>query len=80
MIRLGSRSSTGSLTRREWDIGVPQTADDLSGDGYSFVIQDHTLNIATPQFMVKYGGTDASVLPKIKDMYDSEFVPKSGGR
>jgi len=32
------------------------------------------------QFMVKYGGTDASVLPKIKDMYDSEFVPKSGGR
>ena len=42
IIRLASRS-TNSAENRIWDIGVPQTGSDLSGAGYSFVIDDTQL-------------------------------------
>jgi hypothetical protein len=51
MIRLVSRSSTGSGAARTWDIGVPQTGDITSGVGYSFVINDG----ANTDFMVQFG-------------------------
>jgi NitT/TauT family transport system substrate-binding protein len=60
---------------------------DLIASAYAFAkgtySNDGTLSISglelEEQFMVKYGGTDAAVLPKIRDMYDSEFLPKSSG-
>ncbi len=57
MIRLGSRTSTGNNVARTWDVGVPQTGDDASGTGYSFVIKDTLQGSATnstPEFMIKY--------------------------
>ena len=42
IIRLASRS-TNSAENRVWDIGVPQTGTNLSGAGYSFVIDDTQL-------------------------------------
>jgi formylglycine-generating enzyme required for sulfatase activity len=53
MIRLGSRSPTNSAYRT-WDLGVPQTGGDVSGVGYSFVIDD-TLLGTDPEFIIKYG-------------------------
>jgi formylglycine-generating enzyme required for sulfatase activity len=53
MIRLGSHSPTNNFFRT-WDIGVPQTGGDLSGAGYSFVIDD-TVYGNDPEFMIKYG-------------------------
>ena len=53
MIRLGSRSPTNA-NYRIWDIGVPQTGGDLSGVGYSFVINDTLLGTA-PQFLIHWG-------------------------
>ena len=38
---------------RTWDIGVPQTGDDTSGFGYSFVIDDPAQG-AGPEFIVHY--------------------------
>ncbi|MHC5112393.1 MAG: hypothetical protein ACYTHJ_21250, partial [Planctomycetota bacterium] len=54
MIRLQSRSSTGSNTFRTWDIGVPEAGTDATGVGYSFVIDDEMLG-TDPEFMVKWG-------------------------
>lgn len=59
MIRLGSRSGTESYMRT-WDIGVPQTGSDLSGQGYSFVIDDIQLG-TTPEFMIKYGSGNVGI-------------------
>jgi FG-GAP-like repeat len=53
MIRFGSRSPTNA-TYRTWDIGVPQTGGDVSGIGYSFVIDD-TLLGTDPEFLIHYG-------------------------
>jgi N-acetylneuraminic acid mutarotase len=53
MIRLASRS-TNSAENRVWDIGVPQTGTDLTGAGYSFVIDDTQLGTA-PEFIVHWG-------------------------
>ena len=58
---------------------------DLIASAYAFAkttySSDGALNVAglelEESFMVKYGGTDPSVLPKVKDTYDPEFVPKS---
>src|SRR6185503_5342594 len=55
MIRLSSRSDTGGLAARTWDIGVPQTGDSTSGIGYSFGIYDVGLSSSTPQFLVQWG-------------------------
>ena len=56
MIRLGScTTNTNLYTQRSWDIGVPQTGDNATGMGYSFVIID-----ATPGG--KSGGTNAAFL------------------
>jgi hypothetical protein len=52
MIRLASRSNAGGANRT-WDIGVPQTGQDVSSNGYSFVINDTTT--AATDFMVQYG-------------------------
>jgi hypothetical protein len=57
MIRLSSRTPTGNNVARTWDVGVPQTGDDASGTGYSFVIKDTLQGSATnttPEFMIKY--------------------------
>ncbi|HXM56618.1 MAG TPA: ABC transporter substrate-binding protein [Candidatus Dormibacteraeota bacterium] len=59
---------------------------DLIASAYAFAkttySSDGALNVGglelEEQFMVKYGGTDAAVLPKVRDMYDAEFLPKSG--
>jgi hypothetical protein len=53
MIRLASRSGTGNA-HRAWDIGVPETDEELSGIGYSFIIDD-TLLGSTPEFMIRRG-------------------------
>jgi len=53
MIRLASRSGTGSAFRT-WDIGVPETDQVVTGKGYSFVIDD-LLNGTGPEVMVQYG-------------------------
>jgi hypothetical protein len=53
MIRIASRS-TNSADSGVWDIGVPQTGANLTGAGYSFVIDDTQLG-TDPEFMVKYG-------------------------
>jgi hypothetical protein len=57
MIRLSSRTPTGANVTRTWDVGVPETGDDASGTGYSFVIKDTLQGSATnttPEFMIKY--------------------------
>jgi len=54
MIHLASRSYTGAGNQREWDIGVPQTGDVLTGEGYSFVIRDITAS-ASARLMVQWG-------------------------
>ena len=53
IIRLASRS-TNSADSRVWDIGVPQTGSDKSGDGYSFMIDD-TQSGTAPEFLVHWG-------------------------
>jgi len=59
MIRLASRSGTNN-NQRAWDIGAPQTGSDLSGDGYSFVIDDTMLG-TTPEFIVKWGSGNVGI-------------------
>ncbi|NTV03423.1 hypothetical protein HGA89_00710, partial [bacterium] len=59
MIRLVSRSGTqGSY--RIWDIGVPETDSDTSGPGYSFIIDDTSLD-DIPEVMVKYGSGNVGI-------------------
>jgi len=53
MIRLASHS-TNSSESRVWDIGVPQTGNNTSGEGYCFVIDD-TLLGPGPEFIVHWG-------------------------
>ncbi len=53
MIRLASRSGNNA-NQRTWDIGVPETDDDLYGFGYSFVIDDTQRGI-DPEFIVQWG-------------------------
>jgi hypothetical protein len=52
MIRLASRSGTGGAARA-WDIGVPETDENTTGTGYSFVIDD--TGRAGTEFIVKFG-------------------------
>lgn len=52
IIRLQSRSGTNGMSRT-WDIGVPETDSNTSGQGYSFVIND--INTSPPELMIKYG-------------------------
>lgn len=52
MIRLESKSETGSNDFYAWEMGVPQTRDDTTGVGYSFVIDDPRR--ADPEFMIKW--------------------------
>jgi hypothetical protein len=67
MIRLASRSGAG-LASRTWDVGVPETDENTTGTGYSFVIDD--TGRAGTEFMVQFGtgnvgigtGTPASAL------------------
>ena len=54
MIRLGSKTPNGGGEERSWDIGVPQTGNNGSGMGYSFVIVDATRG-TNAQFLVQYG-------------------------
>lgn len=54
MIRLESRSSTGSAEYREWEIGVPQTGALSSGKGYDFVIDDVNLG-GDPEAVFQWG-------------------------
>jgi hypothetical protein len=55
MIHLASRSASG-LAARDWQIGVPQTTNDLSGVGYSFIVHDVGMGTGDPaQLMVQYG-------------------------
>lgn len=58
MIRLASRSGAGGASRT-WDIGVPETDEDSSGTGYSFVIDD--LGTLSPDFMVKFGSGNVGI-------------------
>lgn len=58
MLRLASRSKTGATYLRAWDIGVPETGDELGDEGYSFVIRDRGAadsRTLDPQFMIHYG-------------------------
>jgi hypothetical protein len=61
MIRLSSRTDTGGSATRTWDIGVPQTSDNASGIGYSFVINDAPLGSSTPQLLVQWGTGNVGV-------------------
>jgi hypothetical protein len=60
MIHLASRTSSGNVSARDWDFGVPQTGDDASGIGYSFVIRDLT-TATNVQFMVKWGSGNVGI-------------------
>jgi hypothetical protein len=60
MIHLASRTSSGNVSARDWDFGVPQTGDDPSGIGYSFVIRDLTVG-TNVQFMVKWGSGNVGI-------------------
>lgn len=60
LIRLASRTGTGHDALREWDFGVPETDDDVSGAGYSFVIDDIASG-AGPEFMIKYGSGNVGI-------------------
>jgi hypothetical protein len=53
MIHLGSRSASG-LSLRDWELGVPQTGDFVTGEGYSFVIRDTTAS-ANARLIIKWG-------------------------
>lgn len=53
MIAMASRSGD-SAAARIWELGVPETDSDVTGPGYSFVIND-TQNGPAPELMVKYG-------------------------
>ncbi len=53
LIRLAARS-TNSSENRVWDIGVPQSGSDVSGIGYSFIIDDTQLGTG-PEFLVHWG-------------------------
>jgi hypothetical protein len=60
MIRLGSRTSNiSSNASRTWDIGVPQTGDDATGVGYSFVINDAT--VASTRLIVKWDSGNVGI-------------------
>ncbi len=59
MIRLESRSGTG-IAHRPWDIGVPETDEDLSGVGYSFVIDD-LLAGSEPELIVEWGSGNVGI-------------------
>ena len=64
MIRLSSNTTTGNGALRSWDVGVPQTGDDVSKGGYSFVINDATLNSdpsIAPQFLIKFGSGNVGI-------------------
>ena len=54
MIRLGSMTPNGGGQERTWDIGVPQTGNNASGIGYSFVIMDATRGTNNAEFLVQY--------------------------
>jgi hypothetical protein len=53
MIHLGSRSASG-LSLRDWELGVPQTGDFVTGEGYSFVVRDTTAS-ANARLIIKWG-------------------------
>jgi hypothetical protein len=53
LLRMAARS-TNSGENRIWDIGVPQTGTDLTGAGYSFIIDDTQLG-TEPEFIVHWG-------------------------
>jgi hypothetical protein len=53
MIHLGSRSVSGS-SLRDWELGVPQTGDVVTGEGYSFVVRDTTAS-ANARLIIKWG-------------------------
>ena len=53
MIRLASRSSSVGANRT-WDIGVPQTGEVLTNDGYSFVIKDTGVASSNAQFIIRW--------------------------
>jgi len=60
VIRLESRSSTGSADQRNWEIGVPETDGNVAGKGYSFVIDDTQLGL-DPEFMIKWGSGNVGI-------------------
>ncbi|MEN8127569.1 MAG: hypothetical protein ABFR90_07155 [Planctomycetota bacterium] len=53
MIRLESRSGTNSSVYRSWEVGVPETGNDASGVGYSFIIDD-TMNATDAELFIQY--------------------------
>jgi hypothetical protein len=59
MIRLASRSGAGGGALRTWDIGVPQTGDNVIGAGYSFVIDD--ISTTGPEFMVQFNSGNVGI-------------------
>jgi hypothetical protein len=54
MIHLASRSGTATGNLRDWEIGVPQTGDVVTGEGYSFVVRDTTAS-PTARFLIQWG-------------------------
>ncbi len=58
MIRLASRSGAGGATRT-WDLGVPETDENTTGTGYSFVIDDTSR--AGTEFMVQFGSGNVGI-------------------
>lgn len=59
MVRLASRSGVNP-NQRTWDVGVPETDADLSGIGFSFVIDD-TQRGTDPEFIVHWGNGNVGV-------------------
>jgi hypothetical protein len=59
MIHFASRSPSG-VAARDWDIGVPQTTNDTSGVGYSFIIHDSG-NAEASQLMVQFGSGNVGI-------------------
>jgi hypothetical protein len=53
LLRMAARS-TNSAEYRIWDIGVPQTGTDVTGAGYSFIIDDTQIGTG-PEFIVHWG-------------------------
>jgi len=45
---------------REWELGVPQAGDVVSGEGYFFVIRDTTAS-ATARFFIKWGSGNVGI-------------------
>lgn len=58
LMRFASRSGAGSANRI-WDVGVPETDEDLTGVGYSFVVDD-TQSPGT-EFTVKWGSGNVGI-------------------